>query len=96
MSGHISFQEDNSSSPFDKISQGLVREEVLEILSELKPKEREVISLRFGLVDGNEWTLSAIGKKLKLSRERVRQLQNRALRVLKSKNIGALRDYLAG
>ena len=87
--------EDKSPSLEHQVNQGLMREEVLEMLSELKPKEREVISLRFGLVDGSEWTLRAIGKKLKLSRERVRQLQNRALRVLKGKNIGALRDYLA-
>ena len=88
--------KDNSASPFAQISQGLVREEVLKILEQLKPNEREVLLLRFGLVDGEEWTLRAIGKKLKLSRERVRQLQNRALRVLKSKNLGGLSDYLAG
>ncbi len=88
--------EDESPSLEHQLKQGLMREEVLEMLSELKPKEREVISLYFGLVDGKEWSLAAIGKKLKLSRERVRQLRNQALRVLKAQNIGDLRDYLAG
>ncbi len=87
--------QDESLSLEHQLNQGLMREEVLKMLAELKPKEREVVLLRFGLVDGEEWTLGAIGKKLKLSRERVRQLQNRALRVLKAKNIGSLRDYLA-
>ncbi|MDJ0681514.1 MAG: RNA polymerase sigma factor, RpoD/SigA family [Xenococcaceae cyanobacterium MO_167.B52] len=87
--------EDESLSVETQLNQGLMREEVLKMLAELKPKEREVLLLRFGLFDGEEWTLGAIGKKLKLSRERVRQLQNRALRVLKGKNLGSLRDYLA-
>ncbi|MGK7914108.1 MAG: sigma factor-like helix-turn-helix DNA-binding protein [Prochloraceae cyanobacterium] len=51
--------------------------------------------LHFGLEDGQEWTLGAIAKKLKLSRERVRQLKHRALTILKTKNLGSLRDYIA-
>ncbi len=88
--------EDKSLSSQTKLSQNMLKEELYKILEELNPKEREVIVLRFGLEDGEEWTLGAIGEKLKLSRERVRQLYNRALRILKSKNIGVLRDFLAG
>ncbi len=86
--------EDNSPSPSDFLDQDAMRQEVQEILAELKPSEREIISLRFGLVDGTEWTLQAIGKKLGVSRERVRQVQKNALLKLKSKNLVALRDYL--
>ena len=86
--------EDNSPSPSDFLDQDGMRQEVWEMLAELKPSEREIISLRFGLVDGTEWTLQAIGKKLGVSRERVRQVQKNALLKLKSKNLVALRDYL--
>ncbi len=86
--------EDNSPSPSDFLDQDGMRQEVWEMLAELKPSEREIISLRFGLVDGTEWTLQAIGKKLGVSRERVRQIQKNALLKLKSKNLVALRDYL--
>ena len=87
--------EDDSASPLDEINQRLMRQDVEKMLGELKPKEREVLWLRFGLFDGTEWTLQAIGEKLNISRERARQLQNRALANLKSQNIVALRDYLA-
>ena len=86
--------EDNSPSPSDFLDQDAMRQEVQEILAELKPSEREIISLRFGLVDGTEWTLQAIGKKLGVSRERVRQVQKNALLKLKRKNLVTLRDYL--
>ena len=51
--------------------------------------------MRFGLEDGTEWTLASIGKKLNISRERGRQLQNRALLNLRRKNLVGVRDYLA-
>ncbi|MDJ0534981.1 MAG: RpoD/SigA family RNA polymerase sigma factor [Xenococcaceae cyanobacterium MO_207.B15] len=86
--------EDNSPSPSDFLDQDGMRQEVQKVLAELKPSEREIISLRFGLVDGTEWTLQAIGKKLGVSRERVRQVQNFALLKLKRKNLVTLRDYL--
>ena len=73
-----------------------MKRDVENMLAELKPKEREVISLRFGLVDGKEWTLRAIGKRLNLSYERVRQVEIRAMTNLKHKNplAPALKDYL--
>ncbi len=88
--------QDKSQGVETQINQDLLKEEIWNALSELKPKQREVLWLSFGLEDGQEWTLSAIGKKLKLSRERVRQLRNAALKVLKAKNIGDLKHYLAG
>ncbi len=88
--------EDKSATLTEDIEQGLMKEGVRQILAELKPREREVIALRFGLVDGIEWTLGAIGKKLKLSRERVRQIQSSALKKLQKNKPSALREYLAG
>ena len=65
--------EDDSASPIDEISQDFMKQEVHKMLAQLKPKEREVLWFRFGLEDGEPWTLGAIGKRLNLSRERVRQ-----------------------
>jgi RNA polymerase nonessential primary-like sigma factor len=65
------------------------------MLEELTPPERQVLSLRFGLEDGKELSLAKIGRELNLSRERVRQLENRALDRLRRKQPLALREYLA-
>ena len=64
---------DDSPTPEDYATQGLMRQDVEKMLAELEQKEREILSMRFGLFDGTEWTLRAIGKKLNLSSERVRQ-----------------------
>ena len=71
------------------------KEKLEKMLASLKPREREILSLRFGLEDGTEWTLASIGEKLNVSRERARQLQNRALENLRKENLVALRDYIA-
>ena len=89
-------EDDRNPSPEDYANQNSMRREVLEMLQELKPKEKEVLLLRFGLEDGNEWTLTKIAKRLNLSRERVRQLQSRAISTLRHKHPHALRSYLAG
>ena len=85
--------QDDGSSPEDYANQNSMRRDLQELLSELKPKEREVISLRFGLVDGDEWSLAKIGERLNLSRERIRQLEAKALAHLRHKR-HALREYL--
>ena len=87
--------EDDSPSPEDYATQELMRQDVREMLSELNPKEREVLSLHFGLEDDQEWSLAKIGQKLNLSRERVRQLEQRALAHLRRKYGLQLREYLA-
>ena len=86
--------EDKSPSVESQLNQRLLKQEICHALSELDPRQKEILWLSFGLEDGIEWSLSAIGRKLKLSRERVRQLQNKALKILKRQNIGSLRDYL--
>ena len=87
--------QDDSASPFDYTTTESMKQDVRKMLDQLNPKERQVLSLRFGLEDGTERSLASIGQELNISRERVRQLQNRALVHLRSKPVLALRDYLA-
>ena len=87
--------KDERVSPEDYATQELMRQEVRKILEELNPNEREILSLRFGLEDGKELSLAKVAKRLNISRERVRQLQSRALAHLRSQHPLALREYLA-
>ena len=89
-------EDKQTASPFDYATQNLMCQDLLELLSELSPREKEVLSLRFGLEDGQEWSLTKIGKRLNISRERVRQLKNRAIARLRSQPPLALRSYLPG
>lgn len=77
--------KDNSASLFDSVEQNLIIQEVCLILEELELLEKEVINLRFGLIDGEELSLAKIGKKLNLSRTRVKQLETLALDKLRQK-----------
>ncbi len=88
-------EDELTTSPGDYATFDLMRQDVRDLLQELKPKEREVLSLRFGLEDGEEWSLAKIGQKLNLSRERIRQLESRAIARLRYKQPHALREYLA-
>jgi RNA polymerase primary sigma factor len=73
----------------------LLREEIRNVLSYLSVRERQVIELRFGLVDHHDHTLEEVSKKLKVTRERVRQLEERALRKLCHPQASrTLKDYL--
>ncbi len=87
--------EDDEASPEDYTTQELMRQDVAEMLEELKPKEREVIVLNFGLEDGRELSLAKIGRKLNLSREGVRHIKQRALAHLRRKHPLGLWEYLA-
>ncbi|XP_019426192.1 PREDICTED: RNA polymerase sigma factor sigF, chloroplastic-like [Lupinus angustifolius] len=81
------FQEITADSAFEipdvSVSKLLMRRHVSNILSILSPKERRIIRLRFGIEDGHEKSLSDIGKVFGLTKERVRQLESRALNKLK-------------
>ncbi len=86
--------EDDGMSPEDYTHLNLMRQRIHDILSELKPKEQEVLSLRFGLENGESLTLAEIGKRLHLSQERVRQIEIKAMRYLRHKHLSTLRGYL--
>ncbi|MGK7916183.1 MAG: RNA polymerase sigma factor, RpoD/SigA family [Prochloraceae cyanobacterium] len=85
--------EDESVSPDNYITQELLRQDLNNMLAQLTPQQREVLSLRFGLKDGNELSLAKIGQKMNLSRERVRQLEHQALNHLR-RNRSSVQEYI--
>ncbi|MBV6622573.1 MAG: RNA polymerase sigma factor, RpoD/SigA family [Rivularia sp. (in: Bacteria)] len=75
--------EDDGLSPEFYADQKILQQNIQNLLSKLTPQQREVLTLRFGLIDGNELTLSEIGQRMGISRERVRQLEMQALNNLR-------------
>ncbi len=90
------FIEDESiPAPVDSASRHLLQEQMSEILDDLPERERKVLSMRFGLEDGMSQTLEDVGKEFNITRERVRQIEARALRKLRHPfHSRKLRDYL--
>lgn len=74
---------DEGISPDEHITKELLRQDINSLLESLKPTQREVLILRFGLENDQELTLAQIGEKLNVSRERVRQIQQQAITVLR-------------
>ncbi|MBE9170748.1 RNA polymerase sigma factor, RpoD/SigA family [Pleurocapsales cyanobacterium LEGE 06147] len=87
--------QDDEASPEEYTTGELMRQDIQKMLADLSPQEQRVLSLRFGLEDGKEKSLAQIGQRLNLSRERVRQLESRALEHLRKKHSLELREYLA-
>jgi len=78
------FVEDrDAEAPAEAASKALMRTEVDEVLETLTPRERRVLQLRFGLIDGQQRTLEEVGKRFSVTRERIRQIEARALRKLR-------------
>ena len=90
------FVEDmDSPAPSDSASYSLLREQLTNILHTLTDREESVIRLRFGLDDGRPRTLEEVGKQFKITRERIRQIEAKALRKLRHPSRSkTLRDYL--
>ena len=86
--------EDEHSSPENYMTQESLRQDLDNLLAELSPQQRDVLSLRFGLEDGNGLSLAKVGEQLNLSRERVRQLERQALDHLRRRQAN-VREYLA-
>ncbi|MBU3979020.1 RNA polymerase sigma factor RpoD [Patescibacteria group bacterium] len=87
----------DSSAPtlFDAASRELLKEQVNQVLSTLTEREKKVLELRFGLDDGRSRTLEEVGKEFKVTRERIRQIEAKALRKLHHPSRGnKLKDYL--
>jgi RNA polymerase primary sigma factor len=83
-------------SPAETVGQGLLAERLEEVLDTLTPREARILRLRFGLQDGHAYTLKEVGEKFGLTRERIRQIQNEALRRLRHpRRSRLLRDYLS-
>jgi RNA polymerase primary sigma factor len=88
-------EDDFSPSPLQSVYQSMLKEKLEEVLSSLSPREAHVLRLRFGLEDGNAYTLEEVGQKFDLTRERIRQIEGRALRRLRHpKQTHRLKDYL--
>jgi RNA polymerase nonessential primary-like sigma factor len=85
--------EDSGVSPDTFITQELLRQDLANLLAELTPQQREVISLRFGLTDGKELSLAKIGQRMNISRERVRQLEHQALAHLRRRRAN-VKEYI--
>ncbi len=86
--------EDEGPSPESYMTQEFLRQDLNNLLAELTPQQREVLALRFGLVDGNEMSLAKVGERLNLSRERVRQLEHQALAHLRRRRSN-VKEYVA-
>ena len=88
--------EDKKAPLPDKLTDlSLLRDQLKEVMKDLTPREREILKLRFGLEDGVPRTLEEVGKKFKITRERVRQIQARALEKLKEhKKAKILKEFL--
>lgn len=90
------FIEDNTGSqPADAVSQAMLRQQLMEILDTLSEREAKVLRLRYGLDDGRPRTLEEVGKEFNVTRERVRQIEAKALRKIRNPNrSNKLRDFL--
>ena len=88
-------QDDEASQPSEEASYTLPREQLEEVLSTLTPREEQVLRMRFGLTDGKPHTLEEVGKEFDVTRERIRQIESKALRKLRHPSRSKkLRDFL--
>jgi RNA polymerase primary sigma factor len=88
-------EDENVPTPTQSVYQNLLREKLEEVLSTLSPREARVLRLRFGLQNGEQYTLEEVGQKFGLTRERIRQIEGRALRRLRHpRRSRHLRDFL--
>ncbi len=87
--------DDNTMAPAEAASYTMLREHLLEVLHTLTPREESVLKLRFGLEDGRPRTLEEVGKVFDITRERIRQIEAKALRKLRHPSRSKkLKDYL--
>jgi RNA polymerase primary sigma factor len=88
-------EDDSMPEPVDAAAKELLKEQVENALSVLSERERQVLEMRFGLLDGKDYTLEEVGKYFNVTRERIRQIEAKALRKLRHPTRSRhLRDYL--
>ena len=88
-------QDEDSPAPHDAASYTLLKEQLEEVMNTLTPREAKVLKLRFGLEDGKSRTLEEVGKEFNVTRERIRQIEAKALRKLRHPSRSKkLRDYM--
>ena len=87
--------DDDAPAPAEAASFALMKEQLLEVLDTLTPREEKVLRLRFGLDDGHQRTLEEVGREFNVTRERIRQIEAKALRKLRHPSRSKkLRDYI--
>ena len=87
--------DDDSPAPQDSAAYTLLKEQLEEVMNTLTPREAKVLKLRFGLEDGKARTLEEVGKEFQVTRERIRQIEAKALRKLRHPSRSKkLRDYM--
>lgn len=87
--------DEDSMSPIEQANYAFLKSQVEEILDKLNDRERRVLELRFGLKDGIARTLEEVGHEFNVTRERIRQIESKALKRLKSKDVEkVLKDYI--
>ena len=87
--------DDDAPAPAEAASHALMREQLWDVLNTLTPREEKVLRLRFGLDDGNQRTLEEVGREFRVTRERIRQIEAKALRKLRHPSRSKkLKDYL--
>ncbi len=87
--------DDDVPAPVEATSQIMLREQLVEVLETLTPREAKVLELRFGLRDGRQRTLEEVGKEFNVTRERIRQIESKALRKLRHPSRSRkLKDFL--
>ena len=88
-------QDEEASQPAEAASYTLLREQLEDVLRSLTPREEQVLRMRFGLLDGKAHTLEEVGKEFDVTRERIRQIESKALRKLRHPSRSKkLRDFL--
>jgi len=87
--------DDDAMSPADQVAYTLLKEQLIEAMSGLTPREENVLRLRFGLDDGRQRTLEEVGREFNVTRERIRQIEAKALRKLRHPSRSKkLKDYI--
>ena len=90
-------QDENAISPADSASLMMLKEQLMEVLATLTPREQKVIMLRYGIQDGHARTLEDVGKEFSVTRERIRQIEAKALKKLRQPSRSKkLKDYVDG
>ena len=89
-------EDDHTPTPTQSVYEHLLKEKMEEVLATLTPREARILRLRFGLQDGRSYTLEEVGQKFGLTRERIRQIEGKALRRLRHpRRSRQLKEYLA-
>jgi RNA polymerase primary sigma factor len=89
-------EDEDAPSPIDAAAREMLREQIQQALDELQERERQVLELRFGLMDGKDHTLEEVSRYFNVTRERIRQIEAKALRKLRHPSRSRpLRDYLS-